>query len=187
MATTNNQINPVFSKWKGAIYFTSGRAGMNPEYFVIHVMDGTLQGTDQWFNNAQSHASAHSGIGSNGEVHDYVHSTDSAWHAGASTNQGAKWKGFKFAPNGKLINPNLYTLGIEHEGRPNKEITEAAYLASAGKIKYWALRYNIPLTRDRFVAHSDIYPGHNCPNMAVNIDKLFKLVLTAAPIYPETK
>lgn len=172
------------SKWIGSPNFSKGRQGYSPEYIVIHIMDGTLVGTDAWFNNKQSGVSAHSGIGSNGEVHDYIHSVDKAWHAGVFNTNGATFTGFKYA-NGKLVDPNLYTLGLEHEGKPDKEITEECYKASAGKIKYWAQRFNIPIDAEHIVSHKSIYPGHNCPNKGVNILKLIEMAKVADPITPE--
>lgn len=179
------------SIWKGALRFNTGRVDVLgnthlPEFFVIHVTDGdTIAGVDTWFNQPACQASAHSAIGENGEVHDYVHSGDTAWHAGISTTKGAKWDKFKYYNNGVFISPNLYTLGLEHVGRPNKEISEVQYAASAQKIKFWSEKFGIPITRDRFVAHSDIYPLHCCPNLAVNIDKLCALAQNAIAIYPE--
>lgn len=175
------------SIWKGALRFKAGRNGYKPEYFVIHVMAGTLKGTAAWFNDKRCMASAHSGVGNNGEVHDYVHSADTAFHAGVSNTKGATFKHFKYTPSGVLINPNYYTLGLEHEGTGEVEISEAAYKASAGKIKFWSIKFGIPITRDRFVKHSEIYPGHNCPNKAVDLDKLCELAKITAPLYPESK
>ena len=182
--TVENIANSI---WKGALHFTQGRAGMQPKYFVIHVMDGTLLGTDAWFNDPQCQASAHSGIGANGEVHDYVHSADSAWHCGVQNTIGATFDRFEKTSDGRLISPNYYTLGLEHEGHPNIEISEAAYAASASKIKFWSLKFNIPIIRKNFIRHSEIYAGHNCPNLAVNLDKLCALAQSAEPIYPESK
>ena len=92
--------------------FWVGRKGYRPEAVVIHIMDGTLVGTDSWFANHDSQVSAHYGVGKNGEVHQYVQENDTAWHAGRV--DAPVWKLIR--PN---LNPNLYTIGIEHEGRPN--------------------------------------------------------------------
>ncbi len=39
--------------WKGSPNFWSGRQGHKPEGIVIHIMAGTLIGTDAWFNNTK--------------------------------------------------------------------------------------------------------------------------------------
>ena len=43
-------------EWIGAhqLNFSRGRAGYNPEAVVIHIMDGSLIGTDSWFNDPRS-------------------------------------------------------------------------------------------------------------------------------------
>jgi N-acetyl-anhydromuramyl-L-alanine amidase AmpD len=172
------------SIWIGSTNFSKGRYIYKPEYIVIHIMQGSLIGTDSWFNNPSSHVSAHSGVGSNGDVHDYVHSTDTAWHCGVFNTNGATFPNFKYTAEGKLVSPNLYTLGIEHEGTNDKEITEACYLASARKIKYWSERYNIPIDEEHLVTHQSIYPGHICPHNGVNIPKLIQFALQAVAIQP---
>jgi hypothetical protein len=58
--------------WIGSCNKTPGRGGFRPEAIVIHIMEGTLGGTDDWFNNPASKVSAHYGIGRNGQVHQYV-------------------------------------------------------------------------------------------------------------------
>jgi N-acetyl-anhydromuramyl-L-alanine amidase AmpD len=58
--------------------FWVGRKGYRPEAIVIHIMDGTLIGTDSWFANHTSQVSAHYGIGKNGEIHQYVQENDTA-------------------------------------------------------------------------------------------------------------
>lgn len=171
------------STWVGSPNFTKGRYIYKPEYIVIHIADGTLNGTIAWFNNPASHVSAHSMVGNNGEVVDFVHNYDTAWHTGVYNTNGATFKGFKY-DNGKLVSPNLYTLGIEHEGHPDKEITHECYIASAGKIKWWANKFNIPIDADHIVSHHSIYPGHNCPAGAIDINKLIELAKVADPIEP---
>ena len=60
--------------WKGAHSqnFHPERAGYHPEAVVLHIMDGSLIGTDSWFNDAKSQVSAHYGVGRTGEVHQYA-------------------------------------------------------------------------------------------------------------------
>lgn len=171
------------SKWVGSPNFTTGRHGYVPDTIVIHIEDGTFEGSRAWFNNPKSGVSAHSAVSETGQIEDYVHSTDTAWHCGVLNTNGATFQHFKYE-NGKLVNVNLYTLGLEHAGHADKEITDAAYKASAGKIKYWAQRFNIPIDEDHIVSHKSIYPFHNCPNGAIDIFKLIELAKTAEPILP---
>jgi len=137
--------------------FWSGRKGYRPEGVVIHIMDGTLIGTDAWFANPSSQVSAHYGIGKNGEVHQYVQENDAAWHAGRV--DAPLWKLIK-----PTINPNLYTVGIEHEGKPNDVWTDAMKQSSATLIREICQRWQIPIDRDHVVGHFEIFSKKpNCP------------------------
>lgn len=151
--------------------FWSGRKGYRPEAVVIHIMDGTLIGTDSWFENPNSQVSAHYGIGKNGEVHQYVQESDAAWHAGRV--DAPIWKLIK--PN---INPNIYTIGIEHEGKPDDVWTDAMKQSSATLIREICQRWQIPIDRDHVVGHFEIFAKKpNCP--ATNKRILDELVTLA--------
>lgn len=137
--------------------FWAGRKGYRPEGVVIHIMDGTLTGTDSWFANPASQVSAHYGIGRTGEVHQYVKEEDTAWHAGRV--DAPVWSLIK--PN---INPNLYTIGIEHEGKPDDVWTDAMKQASAALIREICQRWQIPIDRAHVVGHFEIYSKKpSCP------------------------
>ena len=151
--------------------FWSGRKGYRPEAVVIHTMDGTLVGTDSWFANTTSQVSAHYGIGKNGEVHQYVQESDAAWHAGRV--DAPVWKPIK-----SNINPNLYTIGIEHEGKPDDVWTDAMKQSSATLIREICQRWQIPIDRDHVIGHFEIFSKKpNCP--ATNKQILDELVALA--------
>lgn len=151
--------------------FWVGRKGYRPEAVVIHIMDGTLPGTDAWFANPTSQVSAHYGIGKSGEVHQYVQENDAAWHAGRV--DAPVWKLIR--PN---VNPNLYTIGIEHEGKPDEGWTEAMKQSSATLIREICQRWQIPIDRDHVVGHFEIFAKKpNCP--ATNKRILDELVTLA--------
>ncbi len=155
-------------QWIGSPNKTKGRGGFRPEAVVIHIMDGTLAGTDVWFNNPASKVSAHYGIGSGGAIHQYVGETDTAWHAGR-----------KFNPTWTLIkagvNPNLYTIGIEHEGRSDTPWSEAMYQSSAALVQDICSRHAIPADRQHIIGHREIYAKKTCPGTKVDLDKLVEL------------
>lgn len=156
--------------------FWVGRKGYRPEAIVIHIMDGTLAGTDSWFANPSSQVSAHYGIGKSGEVHQYVQEQDSAWHAGRV--DAPVWKFIR--PN---VNPNLYTVGIEHEGKPDDVWTVEMKQASANLIKEICERWQIPIDRDHVIGHFEIYSKKpNCP--ATNKRILDELVALAGKQVP---
>lgn len=138
--------------------FWSGRKGYRPEAVVIHIMDGTLVGTDSWFVSPSSQVSAHYGISRVGEVHQYVQEGDTAWHAGRVDKPS--WNLIK--PD---INPNLYSIGIEHEGKPNDIWTEDMKSASANLIREICKRWQIPIDRQHIIGHYQIFSQKpNCPS-----------------------
>ncbi len=141
--------------------FSRGRKGYFPEAIVIHIMEGTLRGTDSWFRNPQSKVSAHYGVGTNGELHQYVQETDTAWHAGRVN--APVWNLIKPAGNGQFINPNYYTIGIEHEGNENTNWTDDMYNTTSGLISEISKRWNIPLNRQHIIGHHEIYSLKTCP------------------------
>ena len=134
---------------------------------VIHVMDGSLAGTDAWFGQTASEVSAHYGIGLKGEVHQYVDEKMAAWHAGVA-----------LAPTVSLPpgNPNSYTIGIEHEGFVTKPgpapWSNLQLQASAELIADICKRHGIPIDRQHIVGHHEIYAGHLCPGPQCPLDDL---------------
>lgn len=154
-----------------------GRNNHKPEIIVIHVMDGTLTGTDAWFANKDSQVSAHYGVGVKGEIHQYVNEADQAWHAGRVVSP--TFKLYK----GDGLNPNLYTIGIEHEGKADSIWTTEQKVASADLIKDICTRYNIPIDRDHIIGHYQVYAAKpNCPGINKDIiDELVKLASVKVP------
>ena len=152
------------TKWIGSVNKTKGRNGYQPQAIVIHVMEGTLTGTDAWFNNPKAKVSAHYGIGSTGSVHQYVAEMDTAWHAGRKSKP--LWKAIL-----PRLNPNLYTVGIEHEGTENSVWNETMINTSAQLIADISRRWGISLDRDHVVGHREIYSLKKCPG-SVNLDFL---------------
>jgi N-acetylmuramoyl-L-alanine amidase len=153
--------------------FYAGRSGYTPEAIIIHIMEGTLSGTDSWFKSALSKVSAHYGIGKNGEVHQYVMEKDTAWHAGRVN--APSWSLIKPAGGGLYINPNYYTVGIEHEGNDNSDWTDEMYNASSSLIKDISDKWNIQLDRKHIIGHHEIYSLKTCPGNKVDINKLIAL------------
>ena len=42
------------------------RGGNTPKFMIIHIMQGTLAGSDSWFRNPAAQVSAHFGVGKDG-------------------------------------------------------------------------------------------------------------------------
>ncbi|HTA26950.1 MAG TPA: peptidoglycan recognition family protein [Bacteroidia bacterium] len=163
--------------------FISGRKQYKPEAIVIHIMEGTLAGTDSWFGNIQSKVSAHYGVGRNGEVHQYVDENNTAWHAGRVTNPS--WSLIKKVGSGLYINPNYYTVGIEHEGTVDTDWTEEMYESTSTLISDISQGWNIPIDRNHVIGHHEIYAVKACPGQKVDFDKLIELAISKSE--PQTR
>ncbi len=148
---------------------TKGRNGHKVVAIVDHIMDGTLAGTDAWFKNPKSVASAHFGIGKDGTIHQYVDVDDAAWANGRVRNPS--WSLLK-----PVHNPNLYTVSIEHEGRPGDIMPEAQYQATLRLHRYLIDRFKLPVNRDTIIGHYriDSVNKSNCPGPTFPWDRLFK-------------
>jgi len=154
--------------WKGcsAGNFRPGRPpGFRPSAIVIHIAEGTLDSVDHWFNNAIAKVSAHYCVGRGGEIHQFVHEEDTAYHAGNAVTPS--WKLLR--PG---VNPNFYTIGIEHEGRAQDQWTEAQYNASAELVGEIAERWSIPLDQDHVVMHREIRASKTCPGFVFDRNTL---------------
>jgi N-acetylmuramoyl-L-alanine amidase len=154
------------ARWLGSPNFSTGRAGFRPEAIVIHIMQGTLEDTDSWFGATRSAVSAHYGIGRDGEIHQYVEEGDTAWHAGRV--DSPSWRLIKSG-----VNPNLYTIGIEHEGHTGDVWTDELLDTSSSVIAEVATRWGIRVDGDHVVPHASIYsPKSFCPGTGVELGNL---------------
>jgi len=161
-------------RWIGSTNKTIGRAGHRPEAVVIHIMDDDIGSVDAWFNTPKGRTnpmpvSAHYGVARSGAVHQYVNENDTAWHAGRV--KGSHWPGLAWGPN-----PNLYTIGVEHEGAPAMVWTDSMRVASATLLAGIAQRWSIPLDRTHVIGHYEIYsPKSYCPGPHADIAELIDM------------
>lgn len=160
-------------RWRGSL-FSSGRMGFKPEAVVIHIAEGSFPAIGNWFNNPRASVSAHYGVALDGRIDQYVSEDRSAWHAGNTASPS--WTGLK--PN---TNPNLYTIGIEHEGKVNTPWTQAMYLASAALVRDVCERWEIPMDRDHIVGHREIRATKSCPGFEVDLELLIALARDGYP------
>jgi hypothetical protein len=92
---------------------SEGRMGQPVRATVRHRIVGSLASADAVFATIERNASTHFGIGHiNGrlEVHQYVNLSDAAWGNGLISEPTAQ-----VVKDNPGVNPNLYTLSIEHE------------------------------------------------------------------------
>lgn len=150
----------------------SSRQGHVPRAIVLHIMAGTLAGTDAWFVDPRSRVSTHYGIGKDGTVHQYVDVTEAAWGNGR-VSPGAPWPMLADFPG---VSPNLYTISIEHEGEADEPWTEPMMMASAKLVGTLSSVFRIPLARPFIAGHREIFTGKTCPGWIMDhVDDLLSV------------
>jgi N-acetylmuramoyl-L-alanine amidase len=168
--------------------FRKGRpAHFEVEAIVIHVIDGSQVAADMTFKDATltERRSAHYSISQKGEIHRYMTEQDTAFHAGVVYKP--TWRGLRRNPDGTFLNPNFYTIGIEHEGRANDPWSDAMYAASAELIQDIASRHPklLPLTRANVIHHREIRSNKTCPGTQSDIGRLIRMAGGKAPEVPD--
>jgi hypothetical protein len=121
-------------------------------------MEGTMESTLSWFRSPASKVSAHYGVSRKGEVVQYVRDEDTAWHAGRVLRPTAA-----MVLERPGVNPNLWTIGIEHEGGADQEPTHAQLTASSELMRELSTRWTIPLDLRHVIPHRAIYAAKTCP------------------------
>jgi N-acetyl-anhydromuramyl-L-alanine amidase AmpD len=146
-----------------------GRKGHKVIAIVNHIMAGTMAGTDSWFASPASGVSAHFGVGKAGEIHQYVEIADIAWHAGNVKN-----------PSWPLliegVNPNFYTVGIEHEGQSGDVMPEAQFEATLQLHRWLIGELGIEAEPDAIIGHYriDSVNKANCPGLTFPWERLLR-------------
>lgn len=147
--------------------FAPGREGPHAvDMIVVHVTEGDAGATVSWFQDPSSRVSAHYFVLTTGQVIQFVDENDTAWHAGRVQ-----------APTAPLVlarpgvNPNAYSIGIEHEGDGKHELTDAQRIASTALIADICKRRHIPIDRTHIVGHHEIFSGKTCPG-AISVTRL---------------
>ena len=164
----------------------SDRGKYAPIAIVNHITAGSLRSVDNWFtskNNDQ--ASAHFCIGRKGEIHQYVPIEKRAWHAGLAKG-ASKFATADIVKRFPSLNPNAYTIGIEHEGYQGNgldgDLTEEQFWASVWLHKYIKEyvkeKYgnHIELNSEYVVGHFQIDPRRkpNCPGAKFPWKRLYE-------------
>ncbi|MFJ8394382.1 peptidoglycan-binding protein [Streptomyces sp. NPDC094144] len=91
---------------------------------VIHIMAGTLAGTDSWFRNPAAQASSHFGTGKSGALYQWVDTADRAW---AQAGGNRTW------------------LSVENEGNGGDTLTNAQLDRCAAVLRWAHEVYGVPL------------------------------------------
>lgn len=190
--------------WKGNQYTNSDPRvdGKGQSYvpcaIVDHITDGTASSVDDWFtsdNNNES--STHFMVLRNGEIHQYVQIERMAWGNGLDIQHNLRAATAPIVYD-KKVNPNLYTVSIEHEGYTGNgrdgTLTEAQFQASVWLhfyirdyvVRKWGVV--IPLDSYHVIGHCHINKESkpNCPGPSFPWQRLYAALnggeVVSAPI-----
>jgi N-acetyl-anhydromuramyl-L-alanine amidase AmpD len=161
--------------------FDKGRSGQIVNAVVLHIADGQLAGVFPTFNDPTSLKSAHFCIGKNGEIEQYVSINDTAYGNGLRWQNGLWFnqRGIQVNPSWQdiiaRVNPNLYTISIEHEGKPEDLWTSAMYGANNRVLRWIAGETGVQyVVHHTLVGHNEINPVDrpNCPGPNVQWDRI---------------
>ncbi|MFE4057392.1 peptidoglycan-binding protein [Streptomyces sp. NPDC059096] len=123
---------------------------------VVHIMAGTLSGTDSWFRNSKAKSSSHFGTGKSGTLYQWVDTADRAWAQAAG---------------------NSAWLSVENEGKGGDTLTDAQLDRNAEVLAWAHTTYGVPLqlatsTSGRGLAYHALggsaWGGHtSCPGSRI--------------------
>lgn len=140
--------------------YGKGRNRTKIDRIILHSMAGFMGGTRDFFKRPRPNnpTSAHYGIGWDGNVMQFVHDEDTAWHAG----------------NGVM---NLRSIGIEHEdlGQPYIQRSDALYLTSAHLVAYLCNTYGIPCDRDHVLTHNQVSDKATACPTGLDADRIVRM------------
>lgn len=166
----------------------SSRGTHKPVIIVMHIADGSYEGTKAWFLNAASQTSSHFIVAKDGRICQCVPLGKMAWCNGTTATKGDS----RYYGNSSLEivrelggNANQYSVSIEFEGKyaeTGGALTEAQLEAAVwlvGHIRDEVQRlYNhtIPMDRRYIAGHCEISPRTrpNCPGGKFPWDELMR-------------
>ena len=154
--------------------YSEGRGQYRPSVIVIHIAEGDAQSVRAEFTG-NTEKSSHYLVLKTGEVWQFCSENDTAYGNGTVDKPTAK-----IVLERTGLNPNLYTISIEHEGFGYKDITAEQYKASSELIREISERWLIPLDRTHIIRHREINAGKLCPGLT-NVEKLIRM----ASVNPE--
>lgn len=134
----------------------AGRGLAHKLAVVCHIMEGSLSGCDSWFSNPAAQASSNYGVGKDGAIHQYVdpEGPDAPFANGIVQNPAATFQKLAALTGG--VNPNYWTVSIEHEGHTGDVLTDAQLATSAQLTAWLCSRFGIPADEDHLLGHFEI-------------------------------
>jgi N-acetyl-anhydromuramyl-L-alanine amidase AmpD len=177
-----------FATRVGTTKFWTGNQGRRA--VVMHIAQGSYDAAVTWLSDAQMNpnSSAHFVLAKDGRIAQLVSVNDSAWANGLGwqNNQWVNPSGHPVTPSWQDIvpgvNPNWYTISVEHEGVFTDQWTSEMYAANNRLLQWLATQFGsidasplFPFVPHRnLIGHYEIDPVDrpNCPGPNVNYSKI---------------
>lgn len=165
----------------------SNRGSYKPLYIVWHIAEGTYNGTVTWEQNPQSQTSSHFVLGKGGEVAQLVPLDMAAWTQGV-----VKSPTHAYVKAHSGVNPNLYCISIECEGKWNEtkgKLTDKQLAAAAELTRHIVSEVKriygttISIDREHMIGHCEIntVTRPHCPGELFPYDELISLAKSDKP------
>lgn len=147
----NNYNDKIFTLRRNTTFKTPQKW----DVIVNHITEGYMPGTLNWLVNPEAKVSCHYLVTRKGEIYQLADLQHGTWHA------------VKHSPTARIVKErsapvNLYTVGIEHEGRHEDtqgRLTAAQYAASLELHKHIIEEYEATY-REPFLIDRDHIIGH---------------------------
>lgn len=164
MATYGTTPRPYSDNWH------PGRQGHAVDQYVCHVTEGSRSSVRSHFNDPGSDASVHWMVCTDGSRDQFVAESDTAFGAGIVDRPAAP---LVLARPG--VNPNLYSIHVEHEGTGTEPLTPPQLESSAELLHDIRARWPLILPdRTHCVRHHEIRAGKTCPGR-IDLEQLLRV------------
>lgn len=139
--------------------FHKGRRWEGPvDQVTIHVTEGSRDSVLEWFDDPAAQVSAHYMVAKDGTIYQFVSEADEAFHNGRVDHPSAP-----LVVKRPDVNPNSFSIGIEHEGDGTTDLTPTQRKSSIALIRDICERHGIPIDRTHIVGHHEVYSLKSCP------------------------
>lgn len=147
--------------------FHKGRRWDGPvDQITIHVTEGSRDSVLEWFADPKAVVSAHYMIDKGGMIYQFVDEADEAFHNGRVDKPTAP-----LVLKRPGVNPNGWSIGIEHEGDGTQDLTPEQRKSSIALCRDICQRHGIPQDRTHIVGHHEVYSIKSCPGK-IDVDLL---------------
>jgi len=149
----------------------SSRNGCKIIAIVDHITACDKRTAIDWFTSSNNkESSAHYLVCKDGSIYQFVDESMKAWHAGIVQNPSSRL----VLQDMKGVNPNAFSIGVEHEGQSGDQFTEVQYQSTLWLHTQIIAKYGIIIDREHIIGHYqvDSVDRAYCPGSGFPWDRL---------------